>query len=167
MSKKLLLLPALILGAFLILIPSCGETDDCEDVDCGANGVCISGTCDCDEGYELGLDGKCDVEWSNKFLKDYTGESSCNPGATYIGTISRVDASNIKINEFGGFSGPNFINATLDSEDTMVINYTDAANRKFTGTGTLAGSVLTINVTIDYNDGSTPEVCTDALTLSL
>ncbi len=28
------------------------EEDACADIDCGANGECVDGTCDCDEGFE-------------------------------------------------------------------------------------------------------------------
>lgn len=35
------------------LFTACGDdpADPCADVDCGANGVCVDGTCDCEEGY--------------------------------------------------------------------------------------------------------------------
>ena len=71
----------------------------------------------------------------------------------------------IKINEFGGYSGPNFINATVTSSNTVSINMTDAANRKITGTGTISGKVLSLNVVTDYQDGGPVENCTETLTI--
>ena len=37
----------------VLLFTACGDdpVDPCADVDCGANGVCVTGTCDCEDGY--------------------------------------------------------------------------------------------------------------------
>ncbi|MBK8967761.1 MAG: hypothetical protein IPM36_14055 [Lewinellaceae bacterium] len=170
MNKKLVYLFAL-LGAMVAFAPACGDADACEDVDCGVNGTCFEGVCVCNVGYE-GAD--CNTEWSAKFLDDYSGESSCNPGATYQGSITRVSETEIRINEFGGFTGTNHINATVRLASASDVSATelviDVANdgfdRKFTGTGTISGNVITITVTIDYNDGLPPETCTEVLTLN-
>jgi len=170
MSKKLFLLPALLLGAMLMFAPACGDSDPCKDVDCGANGDCFEGACVCREGYDQDASGQCTVEWSAKFLSstgaagDYTASSSCFSGS-YSGTFARVDATTIRINEFGGYSNTNFINATLTTSTTFTINFTDAANRKFTGTGTINGRVVTISVATDYQDGTPIENCTETLTI--
>ena len=164
MSKNQFLLPALLFGAMLMFAPACGDSDPCKDVDCGANGTCFEGSCVCNEGYDQDVNGQCTVEWTAKFLGSYSAGSTCFTGS-YSGDISRVDAMTIKINEFGGYSGPNFINATVTSSNTVSINMTDAANRKITGTGTISGKVLSLNVVTDYQDGGPVENCTETLTI--
>ncbi|MCB0533046.1 MAG: hypothetical protein H6574_04965 [Lewinellaceae bacterium] len=169
MNKKLVYLFAL-LGIMVMFAPACGDTDPCKDVDCGANGTCFEGVCVCNVGYE---GGDCNTEWSEKFLGDYTAESSCNAGSTYQGTITRISESEIRINEYGGFSGANHIDVSVSlasasdvSATGIVVNVTnDGYNRKITGTGSISGKVITITATIDYNDGFPPETCTDVLTL--
>lgn len=70
MSKKLFfLLPALLLGAFLILTPSCGDSDPCKDVDCGqtaktCGAFVLDGSCFCNVGYEGAT---CSEKWTLKF----------------------------------------------------------------------------------------------------
>ena len=170
MSKKLFLLPALLLGAMLMFAPACGDSDPCKDVECGANGTCFEGACVCNEGYDQDASGQCTVEWSAKYLKtngtasDYSATSSCFTGS-YAGSIARVDATTIRINEIGGYTGTNFINATLTSSTAFTINGTDAANRKFTGTGSISGKVVTISLTTDYQDGTPIDNCTETLTI--
>lgn len=170
MNKKLVYLFAL-LGAMVAFAPACGDADACEDVDCGVNGTCFEGVCVCNVGYE-GAD--CNTEWSEKFLTDdYTAESSCNPGFVYAGTITRISATEIRINEYGGFTGTNHINATVRLASASDVSATevvidvadDGFNRKITGTGTISGNVLTITATIDYNNGTPLETCTDVFTL--
>ena len=163
MSKKSFL-PALLFGAMLAFAPGCGDADPCKDVDCGANGDCFEGTCVCNEGYDQDVNGQCTVEWTSKFLGDYSAGSTCFTGS-YSGSITRVDASTVRINEFGGYTGTNFINATVTASNTISINMTDAGNRKITGTGTISGKLLTVSVVTDYQDGLPVENCTETLTI--
>lgn len=164
MSKKLFLLPALLFAAMVMFAPACGDSDPCKDVDCGANGTCFEGACVCNEGFDQDVNGQCTVEWTAKFLGDYSAGSSCFTGS-YSGSITRVDAMTIKINEFGGYTGPNFINATVTSSNAVSVNMTDAANRKITGSGTIAGKVLTLSVVTDYQDGMPVENCTETFNI--
>ena len=162
MSKKLLFLPALLLGVLLAFTPSCGETDTCKDVDCGTNGVCIDGNCDCDDGYEIGTSGKCDTEWSAKFLGSYTGTDGCGGALTKPAQITSLGASKIRISNFGGFDS--YVDADITEvsgvANTFTLNnYVDPAGRKFTGSGTIAGSAISASYTVTYSDG-TSETCT-------
>ena len=170
MNKKLFYLFAL-LCSMSIFMTSCGETDPCKDVDCGANGTCFEGSCVCNQGYE-GSD--CNTEWSAKFLGDYSAKSSClAANETYQGDIVRVSATEIRINEFGAYTGTNNIKATINlasasdvSANALTItNYDDGFNRTFNGTGTISGKVITINYTVDYHDGQPVESCTETITL--
>lgn len=172
MNKKLFYLMA-ILGAMVAFAPACGDADPCKDVDCGPNGDCFDGICICAVGYEG--DG-CLTEWSAKFVaSSYSGGSTClDPSETYQGSITRLSATTIRINEFGGFTGTNHIDAEValpSSSDVSatavkVTNYKDGFNRTFNGTGSINGNVLTINYTVDYNDGGPIETCIETLTLS-
>lgn len=50
----------LILVLIVFSIYSCGSddpVDPCEGIQCGPNGICVNGGCDCDEGY-TGLESK-------------------------------------------------------------------------------------------------------------
>ena len=52
-------------------------SDPCDDVDCGPNGTCIEGSCDCSVGYEGQF---CDTEVRAKYFGTYSGDfSSCIP----------------------------------------------------------------------------------------
>lgn len=164
MSKRLFFLPALLFGAMLMFAPACGDSDPCKNVDCGANGTCFEGACVCNEGFDQDASGQCTVEWTAKFLGGYSAGSTCFTGS-YSGDVARVDASTIRINEFGGYTGPNFINATVTASNTISINMTDAANRTIVGTGTINGNILTITTDTDYHNGDPIEHCTDTFTI--
>lgn len=52
MKNYLLKTLAIAITAFALLtIQSC-DTDPCSDVDCGSNGTCFDGICECDPGYD-------------------------------------------------------------------------------------------------------------------
>jgi len=116
MSKKLILLPALMLGAFLMFTPACGDSDACKDVDCGTNGTCFSGDCVCDDGYEIGASGKCDTESRVKFYGNYNVSETCGgPADTYSSGIEAGPSiTEVKITNFGN-SGLN-VNGTIDGD---------------------------------------------------
>lgn len=53
-------------------------SDPCSDIDCGANGTCVEGVCNCDEAY-TGLN--CETEIRAKYLGIYEGDfSACLGG---------------------------------------------------------------------------------------
>ncbi|MBX2892269.1 MAG: hypothetical protein KF734_15180 [Saprospiraceae bacterium] len=166
MSKKLFLLPALVMGAFLLFMPACGESDPCKDVECGANGICIEGTCDCDPGYELGASSQCDVEWATKFLGSYTGTDGCGGALTQPVNITRISERRIRITNFGGFGS--YVDADIKvvsgtANAFELNNFVDPAQRRFTGSGTLTGNAISATYTVTYTDG-TSETCTFNIT---
>lgn len=84
----------------LVLFFACG--DPCDDIDCGPNGTCIEGECNCDQGYsgvncEINV---CDsINCNNGDCNMVTGECMCDEGyegsfcdteirAKYLGTYS-------------------------------------------------------------------------------
>jgi len=74
------------LGMFTI--QSC-DTDPCADVDCGINGTCFEGICDCDAGYD-GTD--CNIVIRSLFTGVYDVKKFCDTDPTfedkYTSTIS-------------------------------------------------------------------------------
>ncbi len=67
MLKKLIYLCLAV-----VMISACGDDpiDPCAGVDCGANGVCIDGTCDCEDGY---YGDSCDSLSQDLFLGTWNG----------------------------------------------------------------------------------------------
>ncbi len=164
MSKKLIYSFAL-LGAFAIFAPACGDTDPCKDVDCGVNGACFEGVCVCNIGYEGAA---CAEEWATKFLGSYLGKDVCGPDTynlTQPAVITRLSESKIRISNFGGFQS--FIDADINLESAgsttaqliEFTNFTDPAQRKFTGTAKISGNKLTGSYTVTYSD-NTSDSCT-------
>lgn len=152
MSKKLILLPALLVGAFLMFIPACTDENLCKDVDCGTYGTCFDGDCVCDDGYEIGTSGKCDTEQRAKFLGTYNSSETCTPPSTgsYSNTItaSGSDVTKVVISNFGD-SGLN-ATATIDGYDVTVEPQTftiGGTTFEITGDGQLnsAGTTITLN----------------------
>lgn len=74
MKKSLL---SFLAGAaiFAVSLSSC-TSDPCKDVNCGTNGTCVEGNCECDPGYE---GTSCETEMRAKFLGTYvaTGSLCC------------------------------------------------------------------------------------------
>lgn len=167
MSKKLLFLPALLLGAFLFFTPSCGDSTDCTDVDCGANGICDAGNCDCDPGYELGTDDKCSVETRSKITGNYLVNETCSNSGTapaYNVTINNgATAPEVSFLGFygpaaqGGFVAP--VKATVDGTEITIARQEPDNDDIFvqgTGTYTVSGTttVLTISYTVTDETGT-------------
>lgn len=102
MSKKLLLLSAL-LGVFVMFAPSCGEDSDaCADVNCG-NGTCFSGDCVCDDGYfNNDTDGTCTILVDGS----YTVSEVCGAGDTYSSVVTFANDQISATNFWNSFSNP-------------------------------------------------------------
>lgn len=165
MSKKLFLLAALF-GAFTLFTTSCVETDPCKDVDCGPNGTCFEGTCECNDGFEGDA---CDIEWATKFLGSYLGSDNvtASTAGTTLGVytlaqpavVTRLSETKIRISNFGGFES--FLDATIQREtptsltaEELDLTFTDPTGRKFTGTAKLTGSALTGTYRVTFSDNT-------------
>lgn len=171
MSKKLFFLPALLLGAFLMFAPACGDSDPCKDVECGTNGTCFEGECVCNEGYEGAA---CADEWSTKFVGSYLGFDNVTVSTTptnigkfnlttpAVVTKKSASTSVITISNFGGFNS--FVDATITRTNTsdltankLTIDFTDPAGRKFVGTGAYSSSKITGTYRVTYTDATYDE----------
>lgn len=162
MIKKLFFLPVLLLGAVTFFAPACND-DPCKGVECGTNGVCNSGVCDCADGYEGTA---CDVEWAAKFIGSYLGNDVCSSGTynlTKPAVITKKNDTVISISNFGGFDS--FLEATIsrgsgsDSATQLSLNFTDPAGRVFNGSASLSGNVLSGSYTVTFTDGDS-DSCT-------
>lgn len=161
MSKKLFYFIAL-LGSMVVFAPACGDKDACKDVDCGPNGTCFEGICECIDGYEGTA---CETEWVTKFLGSYTGTDGCGGTLTKPVTISKLTTETVRITNFGGFDS--YVDATISLENAssasaQVIslnNYQDPAGRKFSGTGKISGNTINMTYVVTYSDNTT-ENCT-------
>lgn len=164
MSKKLFLLPALLLGAFFMFTPACGDSDACKDVDCGTYGTCFDGDCVCDDGYEIGASGVCDTESRAKFIGNYNVSETCGgPADTYSSGISNgTSVTQVTISNFGN-SGLN-VTANI-SGDELTVPSTDLViggnTVTVSGSGTIVGNVLTLNYSAS---GAVSFSCTAVMT---
>lgn len=166
MSKKFFFLPALLLGAFLMFTPACGDSDPCKDVDCGANGTCFEGECVCNEGFE---GASCTDTWSAKFVGTYTGfdNVTASTAGTPLGKynlapsagITAKDNTTLSISNFGGFNS--IVQATItranasDATATKIaIDFTDSSNRKFVGNGTFSSGKITGSYKVTFPDAT-------------
>jgi EGF-like domain len=170
MSKKFFFLPALLLGAFLMFAPSCGETDPCKDVECGANGTCFEGECVCNEGFE---GASCADEWAAKFVGSYLGFDNVTVSTTVPSNVGKFNLTKpavvtkksgtvISIANFGGFDS--FVEATISRENAadltankLTISFTDPSGRKFAGTAKISGTKITGTYRVTYTDNTYDE----------
>lgn len=159
MSKKLFLLPALVLGAFLFFTPSCGDSTDCTDVDCGTYGICDAGNCSCDPGYELDADGKCTVESRSKFVGNYLVNETCSNSGTAapynVGISNGATAVDVNLAGFygpvaqGGFVAP--VKATIDGTTITIARQEPDNDDIFVeGSGSVVVSGASTIITITY-----------------
>jgi hypothetical protein len=138
--------------------------DPCTGVDCGTNGTCDKGACNCATGYEKDLNGKCNILTKEKFYGDYNGEDFDAKGVSvtkYSSNIASVasDVTKITIKNLGNYECKNTttggaLDYTVDAKvkgDSISIDY-KTCNNLFVGKGYYdkAAKVLTINYTATY-----------------
>lgn len=65
---------------------NCTIEDFCFNKDCGTNGICVqdetSSWCECDDGFELDADDKCNVEIRARFIGTWVGTHEVNSSGT-------------------------------------------------------------------------------------
>lgn len=139
--KKLIFLGALFMGVWFT---NCG--DACDDVNCGANGTCVEGDCQCDDGYIGTL---CDTENRAKFIGTWTSDAWICDGDTEMGTVVISNGSTINeltvTNPDAGFSLSGTVSGDSFNIPAQVIDIMGAAVT-VDGSGSLAGGTLTFSV---------------------
>ena len=162
-NQNLLFFILLVAGTFFM--PACNK-DACKDVNCGANGICIDGTCECDPGYE---GTNCEIESRAKFLGTWTANDNCTSSGTpsYIVTISTstTNAQSVRIANFWD-AFQNAVNATITG-NTINIPLQEPDNDDFTvsGSGTINGNTITLTYTVtDTSVGGGTDNCSSTWT---
>jgi hypothetical protein len=158
MTKKFSFLPALLLGAFLMFAPSCGEDDPCKDLEgqCG-EGNCFLGECVCNVGYEKDADGKCTVKIVDAFIGNFTVNETCSKSGTaspYIVGIAAGTGTNELL--LSGFYGTTTgfqkaVKATYNGK-SITIARQEPDNDKFfvEGSGTINTDSKPYKITMSY-----------------
>ena len=155
MSKKFFFLPAL-LGAFVLIMGACTESDPCKDVECGTNGTCFEGDCICDVGYQQDVDGMCTVRTVDLFAGSFVANDNCSASgvSSYNVSILEAGVSSVTITNFWGVF-VNQVNATIDDNNNITIARQEPDGDAFyiEGTGTLSvdgngKSTITLNFTV-------------------
>ncbi len=139
--------------------------DPCTGVDCGANGTCDKGVCSCTAGYEKDAAGKCTITWGSKFDGAYICKDVCTDSKGKASTydFEATIKSTVNTLEIGNFAGFNLTSKPINvsAANTLTIDFKDASNRVFKGTGTLvkaasatAKDVINMTYTVTFIDGT-------------
>ncbi|MCB9192605.1 MAG: hypothetical protein H6602_13160 [Flavobacteriales bacterium] len=137
--------------AVSLLIGSCKQKDPCEDIDC-ANGVCESGNCLCEPGFEGIL---CQTEQRLAFVGVYSVSENCDQGNFDYSITITVDSENaveLTIHNIGDFdfdviANVNGVNLTIADQPGNGAN--------IQGAGSLVNGMLSINYTLTTSGGQT------------
>lgn len=107
----------------------------------------------CDPGYE-GSD--CKTEVRAKFLKNnaVVADNCTGTGYNQNITAKASDVEFVVFSNLGNYQTPAVVEAKVDGTTLSATNFVDATGRKFTITGTLSGSTLTVNYTVVYSDNT-------------
>lgn len=113
-----------LLSTVILFTISC--SDPCDDVNCGANGTCVEGTCECDPGYEGEL---CDIESRAQYLGVYSGDiSPCIEQLGDLGDLGELGGGLTTVNLVVGPDPDNVqnveiaINNALINSESIVVN---------------------------------------------
>ncbi|MGB0368432.1 MAG: calcium-binding EGF-like domain-containing protein [Flavobacteriales bacterium] len=152
MKKRILQILGVAAVATIGMV-SC-TTDECKDVDCGDNGTCVEGDCECDLGYE---GTNCETLTNAAFVGSFNVTETCSQSTdTYAVTVAATNATTLTISNI--YDAGLVVNGTINADGGVSI-----ASQPF-GTGTISGSVttnggvITINFTIAVNGQS--DTCT-------
>ncbi len=110
----------------------------------------------CDPGYE-GSD--CKTEVRTKFLANNKVTTDNCAGSGYNMSITAdSDVEYIVFSNLGNFTTPAVVKAKVSGTTFSYTNFIDATGRKFTGTGSVSGNIITLTYTVVYTDNTT-ETC--------
>lgn len=142
------------------------ETDVCKDVDCGLNGTCVEGDCECDAGYSgvacATMDRAAFIGTANLSGTVACGVSGNGTIAATATTFSAGSGATKLIMNFGGTLA---ITCTVTSPTSFTVDNQTIATYTYGGSGSLSGT--TVNVNLTEADPSVPETCTYTLSGTL
>jgi hypothetical protein len=156
-SGKLFGILAMSMALFLT---SC---DPCKDVDCGANGTCEEGVCNCDYGFE---GTNCESHISAKFVGNFNLSETCSPTGADAYQCSIIESSTdlLKLS-FG-----NLYNASVSVIADIQTNGTDfiiasqpLGSATISGTGTVNATGTQVTVSYSVTLGGFTDQCTATL----
>ncbi|HYV90437.1 MAG TPA: hypothetical protein VE978_01585 [Chitinophagales bacterium] len=138
-------------------------SDPCKDVNCGANGNCVDGTCICDVGYE---GTGCTTLSRDKFVSVWNSINNSCIGGQSTGQLTVTAGStalDMNLSNFGHLicgAGAIIVSATITGETTFEIPTQVVCGTTYSGSGSLNGNQLDISYTFSdpyVGNGS----CTD------
>lgn len=129
------------------------EKDPCETIDCGPNGVCVDGVCDCTPGYEGEF---CTEEMAAKFTGNYNVSELCGSGSdVYFCMVSRIE------NTTDGIVFDNLYNRRVEVSATVNGNAIEIPLQAFdiliiSGSGSLDPDtgIINLNILVDFGGGN-------------
>jgi len=153
----------LALAMMSLLIFEACTVDPCEDVICENSGTCISGDCECTDGF---TGTNCELTYAESIVGDYTVLTSCNTGDSYQSSILEdtdfPDQNNrIRITNPSQLGEGFFYPATITSATEINIPAFSITGTNISGIGT--GEILadgSIVLTVNYNGSECVETLT-------
>lgn len=126
------------------------------------NGNCVSGACDCNQGYEGDA---CDVAINEKFAGTYNASELCTSGSwSYTVTITASSTSPSQIYLTNLYGDPSSILANIQSDGrTFVISPVNLGNYTLQSSGShglLNSSATTVNLSFLVSNSFDTDVCT-------
>ncbi|WP_407556673.1 hypothetical protein [Winogradskyella sp. 4-2091] len=112
-----------------------------------------------------------DKDWAENFVgSDLVETSACegtnnNNAFLFNVDIIKIDETTLSTRNLLGYGISNVVEIDVISANEISINYTDVANRVFTGTGTKVDNELTIDIEVDFpTPGLVNDICTTVIT---
>lgn len=147
---------------FLLAFAVIGCKNPCKDIDCGAQGVCNEGVCDCNVGYETDGEGRCNTETRAKFLGTYSCNETCGTiQDAYFCTIATASGSvnQITISNIYGFAN-NVVTASVSADTVTIASQTTPDNFRIEGSGVLSNTTILLGYRITRLSDNATDTCT-------
>lgn len=141
-------------------------TSVCATVDCGPNGTCNQGICDCDEYYESNQ-GKCNVLEREKFLGTFDYDETCTSSTdSYEMSITKNDMfDSLHVIRFSKIWGQPNIQGKVYGDSIKIERQLIQPNTYIVGKGKLENNVITISAFISVEEfGNASTNCVFILT---
>ncbi len=113
-----------IYPATFLLINSGCNADLCKDINCGDNGTCFEGNCNCNIGYSGNL---CQHTWSGLYTGTYKGTRACTSasGNHFLEVESDITAPGpmtLAISNFAGYGATAEFTLQVENAHTYVFS---------------------------------------------